>query len=35
MGTAAGSYAFSFFGAMENCLENTPYPDVTLTIASS
>jgi plastocyanin len=32
-GTKPGSYDFSFFGAMENCLENLPYQHVMLTVA--
>jgi hypothetical protein len=32
-GTKTGTYSFSFVGAMENCLENMPYPQVSLTIA--
>jgi sulfocyanin len=31
-GTKAGTYRFAFFGAMLNCLENAPYPTVTLTV---
>jgi hypothetical protein len=29
---APGTYTFSFFGAMENCLENKIYERVTLTV---
>jgi sulfocyanin len=32
-GAAAGSYDFSFFAALENCLENAPYLHVTLSIS--
>ncbi len=31
-GVKPGTYDFSFFGAMENCLENQPYQHVSLTI---
>lgn len=31
-GTKAGTYTFSFFGAMDNCLENHPYQQVALAI---
>jgi plastocyanin len=34
MGTKPGSYQFSFVATMENCLENQPYPHLTLTIGS-
>jgi sulfocyanin len=33
-GTKAGAYSFAFFGAMNNCLENQPYPTITLTVAN-